>query len=96
MLTIEPETFCGLKEIEQKTMKVQQKNPTVCNNYELLIKCHSSQTNRLAESPENWCVGGFISFEMFFSSLSRLTVVNREAKKEQSKLPKTKTRNELQ
>jgi len=25
-LTIEPQTFCGLKEIELKTMKIQQKN----------------------------------------------------------------------
>jgi len=34
-LTIEPQTFCGLKEIEQKTMKIQQKKPTVCNNYSI-------------------------------------------------------------
>ena len=25
-LTIEPQTFCGLKEIKLKTMKIQQKN----------------------------------------------------------------------
>ena len=31
-LTIEPQTFCGLKEIELKIMKIKQKNPTVCNN----------------------------------------------------------------
>jgi len=26
-LTIEPQTFCGLKEIQLKTMRIQQKNP---------------------------------------------------------------------
>ena len=29
-LTIEPQTFCGLKEIEQEDTT---KKPTVCNNY---------------------------------------------------------------
>jgi len=32
-LTIEPQTFCSLKEIKLKTMKIQQKNPRVCNIY---------------------------------------------------------------
>ena len=33
-LTIEPQTFCGLKEIELKT---RTKKPTVCNNYAIEI-----------------------------------------------------------
>jgi len=48
------------------------KKLTVCNNFcdrELLIKCHSTQTNRLAESTENWCVYGLISFEESLSGL---------------------------
>jgi len=32
-LPTEPQTFCSLKEIKQKTMKIQQEKPTVCNNY---------------------------------------------------------------
>ena len=36
-LTIEPQTFYGLKEIELKTKKIQQKKPTVCNNYTIEI-----------------------------------------------------------
>ena len=36
-LTIEPQTFCGLKEIELKTRKMQRKKPTVCNNYAIEI-----------------------------------------------------------
>jgi len=32
-LRMEPQAFCGLKEIELKTMKIQQKNPTLYNNY---------------------------------------------------------------
>ena len=36
-LTIEPQTFCGLKEIELKNRKIQRKKPTVCNNYEIEI-----------------------------------------------------------
>ena len=34
-LTSEPQTFCGLKEIELKTRKIQRK--TVCNNYGIEI-----------------------------------------------------------
>jgi len=58
-LTIKPQTFCNLKEIELKDHKGTAKKPTVCNDYEnreLLIKCHSSQTNSSAESTKNWCV----------------------------------------
>jgi len=43
-LTIEPQTFCGLKEIKLKTMKIQQYNQQsviIMHNRELLIKCHS-------------------------------------------------------
>ena len=36
-LTIEPQTFCGLKEIELKTRKIQRKKPTVCKNYTIEI-----------------------------------------------------------
>jgi len=36
----------------------------------LLIKCHSSQTNSLAESTENWCVDGLINIEEPFSELN--------------------------
>ena len=37
-LTIEPQTFCGLKEIELKTRKIRTtKKPTVCNNYAIEI-----------------------------------------------------------
>ena len=32
-LTIEPQTFCGLKEIELKKQEDTMKKPTVCNNY---------------------------------------------------------------
>ena len=35
-LTIEPQTFCGLKEIELKN-KDTTKKPTVCNNYAIEI-----------------------------------------------------------
>ena len=35
-LTIEPQTFCGLKEIELKTRKIQRKNQQ-CNNYTIEI-----------------------------------------------------------
>ena len=52
-------------------MKIQQKNQqcVIKHNREVLIKCHSSQTNCSAESPENWCVEGLISFEESFSGL---------------------------
>ena len=36
-LTIEPQTFRGLKEIELKTRKIQRKKPTVCNNHAIEI-----------------------------------------------------------
>ena len=36
-LIIEPQTFCGLKEIELKNRKIQRKKPTVCNNYAIEI-----------------------------------------------------------
>ena len=36
-LTIEPQTYCGLKEIEPKARKIQQKKTTVCNNYAIEI-----------------------------------------------------------
>ena len=32
-LTIKSQTFCSLKEIEQKTIKIWQKIPTVCNDH---------------------------------------------------------------
>ena len=35
-LTVEPQTFCGLKEIELKTRKIQRKNQQ-CNNYAIEI-----------------------------------------------------------
>ena len=38
-----------------------------------LIKCHSSQTKRSAESTENWCVDGLINFEEPFSGLEELS-----------------------
>jgi len=37
-LTIEPKTFCSLKEIDQKTIKIQQKKPMMCNNYTIYNK----------------------------------------------------------
>ena len=36
-LTIEPQTSCGLKVIELKTMKIQQKKPTLCISYVIEI-----------------------------------------------------------
>ena len=36
-LTIEPQTFCGLKEIELKKQEDTAKKPTVCNNYAIEI-----------------------------------------------------------
>ena len=37
-LTIEPQTFCGLKEIElKKNQEDTTKTPTVCNNYTIEI-----------------------------------------------------------
>jgi len=59
-LTIKPQTFSGLKEIELKTINIQQKKPTVCKNYAIknTNKCYSSQTNCPAESTKNWCVDG--------------------------------------
>ena len=36
-LTIEPQTFCGLKEIELKNQGDTTKKPTVCNNYAIEI-----------------------------------------------------------
>jgi len=39
----------------------------------MLIKCHSSQTNCLAESTENWFVDGLTNFEEPFSGLEELS-----------------------
>ena len=36
-LSIEPQTFRGLKEIELKSRKIQRKNQHVCNNYAIEI-----------------------------------------------------------
>ena len=36
-LTIEPQTFCGLKEIELKKQEDTAKKSTVCNNYAIEI-----------------------------------------------------------
>ena len=36
-LTIESQTFCGLKEIELKNQEDTTKKPTVCNNYAIEI-----------------------------------------------------------
>ena len=36
-LTIEPQTFCGLKEIELKNQEDTAKKSTVCNNYAIEI-----------------------------------------------------------
>ena len=36
-LTIEPQTFCGLKETELKSMKIQRKDQQ-CNNYAVEIR----------------------------------------------------------
>ena len=36
-LTIEPQTFCGLKEIKLKNQEDTTKKPTVCNNYAIEI-----------------------------------------------------------
>ena len=36
-LTIEPQTFCGLKEIELKKQEDTMKKPTVCNNHAIEI-----------------------------------------------------------
>ena len=36
-LTIEPQTFYGLKEIELKNRKIQRRKPTMCNNYAIEI-----------------------------------------------------------
>ena len=36
-LTIEPQTFCGLKEIELKNQEDTMKKPTVCYNYAIEI-----------------------------------------------------------
>ena len=36
-LTIEPQTFFGLKEIELKKQEDTTKKPTVCNNYAIEI-----------------------------------------------------------
>ena len=36
-LTIEPQTFCGLKEIELKKQEDTTNKPTVCNNYAIKI-----------------------------------------------------------
>ena len=52
-LTIEPQTFCGLKEIELKTRKIQQKNQqcvTIMQSRSANKKttaCHAYQINRL-------------------------------------------------
>jgi len=63
-LTIKPQTFCGLKEIEQKSMKIQQKNQ------QCVIITRSRITNKMpAESKENWCADRLISFEESFSGL---------------------------
>ena len=54
---IEPQTF--VKEIEIKTIKIQRKKQQcaiITRSRIILIKCHSSQTNRSAKSTENWCV----------------------------------------
>ena len=52
-LTIEPHTFCGLKEIELKTSKIQRKNQqcVTITQSRLVNKkttaCHAYQINRL-------------------------------------------------
>ena len=52
-LTIEPQTFCGLKEIELKTRKIQRKNQqcvTITQSRSANKKttaCHAYQINRL-------------------------------------------------
>ena len=52
-LTIEPQTFCGLKEIELKTRKIQQQNQqcVTITQQRLANKktntCHAYQINRL-------------------------------------------------
>ena len=52
-LTIEPQTFCGLKEIELKTRKIQRKNQqyvTITQSRsanEKTTACHAYQINRL-------------------------------------------------
>ena len=51
-LTIEPQTFCTLKEIEVKTTKIQQKNQQCVATTRLRLAnkkntCHAYQTNRL-------------------------------------------------
>ena len=52
-LTIEPQTFCGLKEIELKTRKIQRKNQQCATimQWRLANKkttaCHAYQKNRL-------------------------------------------------
>jgi len=38
------------------------------------MKCHSSQTNRLEESAENWYVDRLINFEKPFSCLKELSL----------------------
>jgi len=65
-----------LKEIELKTRKIQQNNQQcviITGSRRLLSKCHSFQTNRFAESTENWCVNGLINFEEPFSGLDELS-----------------------
>jgi len=67
-LTIKPQTFCGLKEIDQKTMKIQQKNRqcVIITRLRITNKMPLHLANR---SAENWCADGLINFEESFSGL---------------------------
>ena len=50
-LTIEPQTFCGLKEIELKNRKINQQCVTITQsrlaNKKKTAACHAYQINRL-------------------------------------------------
>ena len=55
-LTIEPKTFCGLKEIELKTRKIQRKNQQCVTIMQSRLAnkqttaCHAYQINRLGNA----------------------------------------------
>jgi len=63
-LTIKPQTFCGLKEIELKTIKIQQRTQ------QCITIMQSRITNKVLLL---WRVDGLINFEEPFSGIEELS-----------------------
>ena len=68
-LTVEPQTFCGLKEIELKPRKIQRKNQQCVTIMQSRLAnkkttaCHAYQINCLGYCFENRCTDGVIILE---------------------------------